>query len=95
LSLWPQRPYDIPVHTNNGQVIGHQAPNASHVTEYLGIPYGQPPVGSLRFAEPQKYTAKVHFVASHFVSSYNALVHPPPKSGLSYYLVRVRSDLAP
>jgi hypothetical protein len=30
------------VRTTSGCVTGHPAPNASHVSEYLGIPYAKP-----------------------------------------------------
>lgn len=43
------------VGTTSGIVTGHPAPNASLVSEYLGIPYAKPPVGSLRFAPPVAY----------------------------------------
>ncbi|KAF2089200.1 carboxylesterase [Saccharata proteae CBS 121410] len=52
--------------TSNGPIIGHKAANFSSVAEYLGIPYAQPPVGPLRFAEPQRYTKNSTFVASQF-----------------------------
>lgn len=56
------------VKTANGPIVGHVASNRSRVVEYLGIPYAEPPVGVLRFAAPQKYTAKGEIVASKFVS---------------------------
>ncbi|KAL1301925.1 hypothetical protein AAFC00_002387 [Neodothiora populina] len=46
----------IPVNTTSGQIVGHPAPVATNVSEYLAIPYAQPPVGNLRFAAPQSYT---------------------------------------
>ncbi|KAI4223713.1 MAG: hypothetical protein L6R36_005209 [Xanthoria steineri] len=54
------------VKTSNGIIIGHEAPNASQVVEYLGIPYAQPPIGDLRFAAPVAYkgNAKSVFNAS-------------------------------
>jgi Carboxylesterase family len=42
------------VHTKNGVVKGHNAANISTVFEYLGLPYAQAPVGSLRFAPPKE-----------------------------------------
>jgi hypothetical protein len=44
------------VETSSGAVAGHAATNYSEVSEYLGIPYAQAPVGDLRFAAPVKYT---------------------------------------
>ncbi|KAH7342684.1 Alpha/Beta hydrolase protein [Rhexocercosporidium sp. MPI-PUGE-AT-0058] len=43
------------VQTESGPVSGHAAKNNSEVSEYLGIPYGQAPVGNLRFAAPVKF----------------------------------------
>ncbi|KAE9370113.1 alpha/beta-hydrolase, partial [Stipitochalara longipes BDJ] len=40
------------VTTSSGPVTGHPAANDSDVSEYLGIPFGQAPVGDLRFAAP-------------------------------------------
>ena len=44
------------VETSSGSVAGHAATLYPEVSEYLGIPYAQPPVGDLRFAAPVKYT---------------------------------------
>ncbi|KAI9788904.1 MAG: hypothetical protein M1816_006469 [Peltula sp. TS41687] len=57
--------YGFTVDTANGPVVGHRAVNRSQVTEYLGIPYAKPPVGSLRFEAPQKYTGNQRLVASN------------------------------
>jgi hypothetical protein len=43
------------IQTSSGAVVGHAATNHSEVSEYLGIPYAQPPVEDLRFAAPVKY----------------------------------------
>lgn len=56
------------VNTANGPVVGHSAVNRSRVVEYLGIPYALPPIGSLRFEAPQRYTGNTTFIASKFVS---------------------------
>jgi len=59
-----------PVGTTSGLVSGHPAPNASQVSEYLGIPYAQPPVGALRFASPIAYVNRDGSVdGSNFASS--------------------------
>ena len=55
------------VHTESGPVVGHAAPNASTVSEYLGTPFAQPPVGILRFAPPLPYLGKDTVDASAFV----------------------------
>ncbi|EFQ35165.1 carboxylesterase [Colletotrichum graminicola M1.001] len=46
-----------PVTTTSGRVDGHVASGADQVSEYLGIPYAQPPVGALRFQPPATYDA--------------------------------------
>jgi cholinesterase len=43
------------VNTTSGIIRGHAASNRTEVSEYLGIPFAQPPVGELRFAAPQPY----------------------------------------
>lgn len=58
------------VNTANGPIIGHPVSYHNGLSEFLGIPYAKPPVESLRFAAPQKYTKKGTFVASRFVSRY-------------------------
>lgn len=59
------------VRTENGPIIGRRASKAPEVWEYLGIPYAQPPLGSLRFVAPQKYTGKGTYNASQFVSIFH------------------------
>lgn len=44
------------VKTKSGTIIGHAAPQAVNVSEYLGIPFAKPPVGNLRFAGPVAFT---------------------------------------
>ncbi|EHL00500.1 putative Acetylcholinesterase 1 [Glarea lozoyensis 74030] len=44
------------VKTTSGSVAGHAALNQTEVSEYLGIPFAQPPVADLRFEAPVKYT---------------------------------------
>ncbi|KAH6617468.1 Alpha/Beta hydrolase protein [Chaetomium tenue] len=46
------------VQTSSGAVEGHAASTASEVSEYLGIPYAQPPVRALRFQPPVRYNGK-------------------------------------
>ena len=55
------------VQTSSGIVTGHAARNRTQVSEYLGIPYAQPPIGNLRFAEPQSYSSAKAFDASSYV----------------------------
>lgn len=57
------------VQTNSGPVSGHPATNDSQVSEYLGIPFAQPPVGTLRFAAPVNFTGTAPLNGTSFVSS--------------------------
>ncbi|KAH6842381.1 Alpha/Beta hydrolase protein [Chaetomium sp. MPI-CAGE-AT-0009] len=54
------------VQTTSGPVEGHAASTASEVSEYLGIPYAQPPVGSLRFQPPVRYSGKTKISGKSF-----------------------------
>jgi hypothetical protein len=56
------------VQTSSGPVSGHPAANDSQVSEYLGIPYGQAPIGDLRFAAPVKFTGNASLNGTSFVS---------------------------
>ncbi len=55
------------VQTSSGPVTGHAALNQTLVSEYLGIPYAQPPVGDLRFAPPQTYSSATPLSGSSYV----------------------------
>ncbi|KAF2220704.1 Alpha/Beta hydrolase protein [Elsinoe ampelina] len=56
------------VSSSSGSIIGHRAPNRTDTFEFLGIKYGQAPVGELRFAAPLRYSAPTSqvFNASKF-----------------------------
>lgn len=56
------------VQTSSGPVTGHAALNRTQVSEYLGIPYAQPPLGDLRFAPPQTYSLQTPLTGSSYVS---------------------------
>ena len=58
------------VKTSSGIVSGHPASNATDVSEYLGIPFAQPPLGKLRFQPPLPLTSPRSVVnGSNFVIS--------------------------
>ena len=55
------------VWTTSGLVTGKAAPNRTEVSEYLGVPYGAPPVGQLRFAAPEPFVGHGKINATAFV----------------------------
>jgi carboxylesterase type B len=57
------------VETTSGTVSGHEAkwPAGSSVSEYLGIPFAEPPVGELRWKRPVPYKAKGALKGDKFV----------------------------
>lgn len=62
------------VQTNSGLVHGHAASRASQVSEYLGIPYADAPIGQLRFAHPQRFSGNGTINGTAFVSFTSALL---------------------
>ncbi|PQE08409.1 hypothetical protein CJF30_00005273 [Rutstroemia sp. NJR-2017a BBW] len=54
------------VQTSSGPVNGHAASNATGVSEYLGIPFAQPPIGDLRFAAPVAYNGTATINGTNF-----------------------------
>lgn len=62
------RTFDIgkQVNTTSGIIQGHAAANRTEVSEYLGIPFAQPPIGDLRFAAPEPYRSNSPFNASSY-----------------------------
>lgn len=55
------------VQTTSGLIVGHAAKTATDVSEYLGIPFAQAPVGDLRFVAPQQYCGSGTITADKFV----------------------------
>jgi carboxylesterase type B len=59
------------VKTTSGLVTGHRAtlPGNSEVSEYLGIPYVQPPIAKLRWMPPVHLNSTKEINATKFVCS--------------------------
>ena len=49
--------FEVYVNTDAGWIRGRErkVPSVGRVEEYLGIPFAKPPVGNLRFADPEPY----------------------------------------
>lgn len=62
------RTFDVgqQVNTTSGIIRGHAATDRTEVSEYLGIPFAQPPLGDLRFAAPEPYRSSLPFDASSY-----------------------------
>ena len=56
-----------PVNTTSGRFIGHPVSARPAVTEFLGLRYAQPPVGTLRFAAPVAYNSSEVVIAAQQV----------------------------
>lgn len=74
--------------TSSGAVRGHAARNRTEVSEYLGIPYAQPPMGQLRFAAPRMYILREPSLHLHMYFLLN-LCWLLIKVGLTFRLVSV------
>ncbi|KAL1851341.1 hypothetical protein Daus18300_012587 [Diaporthe australafricana] len=62
------RAFDVgqAVTTTSGIIQGHAAADRAEVSEYLGIPYAQPPIGDLRFAAPEPFLSNSSFTAGSY-----------------------------
>ena len=57
------------VKTSSGEILGHASSRNRDVSEYLGIPFAVPPLGSLRFLPPKKLSSNSLVKADRFVRS--------------------------
>ncbi|EGD93070.1 carboxylesterase [Trichophyton tonsurans CBS 112818] len=74
-----------PVNTTSGLVIGHASTTRPSVVEYLGIPYANAPVGSLRFAPPVRFVSGTPFEAANFTPSKS--IHYPNGTALQQIII--------
>ncbi|KAH9204652.1 carboxylesterase, partial [Leptodontidium sp. 2 PMI_412] len=89
------------VKTTSGFVSGHPASNSTCVSEYLGIPFANPPIGELRFAPPEPYTGNTSIDGKNFGFSCLAIASPTVSAqgnvtaaGASVLSLLGQSDLA-
>jgi cholinesterase len=54
------------VKTTSGSITGHGADWKPEVSEYLGIPFAEPPIGNLRFAGPKAFKSDKNITATKF-----------------------------
>jgi carboxylesterase type B len=67
------------VKTTSGIAKGHPHKNFPQISEYLGIRYGQPTSGNLRFAKPVRYASSETFMADKYGDDCpGVLSNPPP-----------------
>ena len=81
LSLLSAQPAGSTVQTSSGPITGHVAKNRPDVSEYLGIPYAEPPTGDLRFAAPESYKSSDPITADAYSPDcpQQGLTAPPVK----------------
>ena len=81
-----KRPFTVGqgVQTSSGLVLGQPASSRSQVSQYLGIPFAQPPLGKLRFAAPQAYSGTGTINATAYVSRYMKIPSGENSNALSH-----------
>ena len=84
----------VTVQTSSGPVSGHPALNRTQVSEYLGIPYAQPPLGDLRFAAPQTYSSSKPLTGASYVRNIHYRTGTCEEPELTEILTSLRMSLA-
>jgi cholinesterase len=73
------------VKTTNGEIKGHSSTWKPDVSEYLGIPYAQPPIGDLRWAAPKAFSGSNKlYEASKFSASCLPNTKMTPNGTITY-----------
>jgi carboxylesterase family protein len=73
------------IKATNGEIKGHPSSWKPNVSEYLGIPYAQPPVGNLRWTPPKPVnTSNERFEASKFSASCLPNINMTPNGTITY-----------
>ena len=62
-----------------GYVVGSRAPNATQVSQYLGIPFAYPPVGRRRFAPPEAFKSRETIDATEYGHNCPSQSAPAPE----------------
>jgi cholinesterase len=72
------------IKTTSGIVEGHASQWKPAVSEYLGVPFAEPPVNDLRFAAPKAYKSDKKIVAAKYGHSCPTNLGSPKNSTISY-----------
>ena len=73
------------VKTTTGQIKGHSSSWKPDVSEYLGVPYAQAPIGDLRWAAPKAASSSDKpFEASKFSASCLPNINMTPNGTITY-----------
>jgi carboxylesterase type B len=70
--------------TSSGTIKGHASHWQPKVSEYLGIPYAQPPVGHLRWLAPKPFRGSGAFVAANYSASCPANIVRSSNTTINY-----------
>lgn len=72
------------VKTTSGEIKGHPSSWKPTVSEYLGIPYAQPPVGNLRWAAPKPFSSNKPLEAAKFSATCLSNINTTPNGTITY-----------
>jgi cholinesterase len=72
------------VKTTSGEIKGHSSSWKPAVSEYLGIPYAEPPVGNLRWAAPKPLRSNKAIDAAEFSATCLPNIQITPNGTITY-----------